>query len=41
MRVLGFPNETVEALLRLVAGLLHLGQVRFMLWKGVDLFAFA
>ena len=27
MRVLGFPEETVDALLRLVAGLLHLGQV--------------
>lgn len=28
MRVLGFPEEAVDSLLRLVAGLLHLGQVR-------------
>ena len=29
MRVLGFPETTVDSLLRLVAGLLHLGQVSF------------
>lgn len=29
MRVLGFPEEAVESLLRLIAGLLHMGQLAF------------